>query len=69
MAPDPASVASDFAKLTRELDAVLAEILGVASTAATTTGAAWLAIVEATTGQPPPALPAAGTGANPAVVR
>jgi hypothetical protein len=69
MAPDEASVASDFAKLTRELDAVLAEILGVASCAATTTGAAWLAIVEATTGQPPAGLPAAGAGANPAEVR
>src|SRR5690348_15427056 len=69
MAPDQASVASDFAKLTRELDAVLAEVLDVASCAATTRGAAWLAIVEALTGQPPAALPAAGTGANPAEVR
>ena len=69
MTPDETSVASDFDRLQRELASCLGEVLGMASCAATTTGAAWLAIVEATTGQGRSGLPAAGTGANPAEVR
>jgi hypothetical protein len=58
-----------FDKLRRDFDGCLAEVLGVARAAATTGGAAWRAIVEATTGAPPAGLPPAGEAANPAEVR
>jgi hypothetical protein len=62
-------MATDFDKLQRDFDRCLAEVLDVARSAASTNGAAWRAIVEATTGQPPAGLPNAGNGANPAEVR
>lgn len=63
-----ASIVVEFDKLRAELDAVLAEVLGVARTAATTTSA-WSAILEAMTGQRSGGLPPAGESANPAEVR
>lgn len=63
------NVATDFDRLRRELDDCLAEVLDVASSAATTSNAPWAVIVEAMTGRPPGGLPPAGDGANPAEVR
>ena len=62
------SVVLDFERLRRELDECLAEVLEVARSAASTTGAPWRVIVEAMTGRPPGGLPPAGAGANPAEV-
>jgi hypothetical protein len=64
-----ASIVVEFDKLRAELDAVLAEVHGVARTATTTTTIAWGAIVQAMTGEPTAGLPPAGEAANPAEVR
>jgi hypothetical protein len=60
--------AAELHMLQRELGACLGEVMHLARSAATTTGAEWRVLVEGLTGDREP-LPPTATGANPAEVR